>query len=227
MSQITAAQVAGMMDISLLQPQFTRADIDVLIDQAIAYKMASVCAKGYDVAYCAKRLQGTGVKVGGSAAFPHGNSTTKMKVEEAIANIDDGAEELDTVLPIGLVRSGMYDYAKAELAAVAEACHKRGVIVKVIFENFYLTRDEIIRCCEICNAAGVDFVKTSTGYAGGGAKLEDVELMRRHAAPCIQVKAAGGIRTLDDFMAYYEAGVTRQGTRAAAEIVDEAVRRGW
>ena len=227
MSQITAAQVAGMMDISLLQPQFTRADIDVLIDQAIAYKMASVCAKGYDVAYCAKRLQGTGVKVGGSAAFPHGNSTTKMKVEEAIANIDDGAEELDTVLPIGLVRSGRYDYAKAELDAVAEACHKRGVIVKVIFENFYLTRDEIIRCCEICNAAGVDFVKTSTGYAGGGAKLEDVELMRRHAAPCIQVKAAGGIRTLDDFMAYYEAGVTRQGTRAAAEIVDEAVRRGW
>ena len=227
MSQITAAQVAGMMDISLLQPQFTRADIDVLIDQAIAYKMASVCAKGYDVAYCAKRLQGTGVKVGGSAAFPHGNSTTKMKVEEAIANIDDGAEELDTVLPLGLVRSGMYDYAKAELDAVAEACHKRGVIVKVIFENFYLTRDEIIRCCEICNAAGVDFVKTSTGYAGGGAKLEDVELMRRHAAPCIQVKAAGGIRTLDDFMAYYEAGVTRQGTRAAAEIVDEAVRRGW
>ena len=227
MSQITAAQVAGMMDISLLQPQFTRADIDVLIDQAIAYKMASVCAKGYDVAYCAKRLQGTGVKVGGSAAFPHGNSTTKMKVEEAIANIDDGAEELDTVLPIGLVRSGMYAYATAELDAGAEACHKRGVIVKVIFENFYLTRDEIIRCCEICNAAGVDFVKTSTGYAGGGAKLEDVELMRRHAAPCIQVKAAGGIRTLDDFMAYYEAGVTRQGTRAAAEIVDEAVRRGW
>lgn len=227
MSQITAAQVAGMMDISLLQPQFTRGDIDILIDQAIAYKMASVCAKGYDVAYCAKRLQGTGVKVGGSAAFPHGNSTTQVKVYEALANIDDGAEEVDTVLPIGLVRSGMYDYAKSELAAIAEACHKRGVIVKVILENFYLTPDEIIKCCEICNAAGVDFVKTSTGYAGGGAKLEDVTLMRKHSDPRIQVKAAGGIRTLDDFMSYYEAGVTRQGTRAAAEIVDEAVRRGW
>lgn len=227
MSQLTASQIAGMMDISLLQPQFTRAEIDVLIDQAIKYKMASVCAKGYDVSYCAKRLQGTGVKVGGSAAFPHGNSTTKMKVEEAIANINDGAVELDTVLPIGLVRSGMYDYAKKELEEIAEACHKRDTIVKVIFENCYLTAEEIIRCCEICNEAGVDFVKTSTGYAPGGAKLEDVKIMRQYAAPRIQVKAAGGIRTLEDFMAYYDAGVTRQGTRAAAEIVDEAVRRGW
>lgn len=227
MSQLTAAQIAGMMDISLLQPQFTRDDIDQLIDQAIKYKMASVCAKGYDVAYCAKRLQGTGVKVGGSAAFPHGNSTTKMKVAEALANIDDGAEELDTVLPIGLVRSGMYDYAKAELDAIVEACHKRNVIVKVIFENYFLTPEEIIKCCEISNAAGVDFVKTSTGYTPTGAKLEDVKLMRVHTDPKIQVKAAGGIRTLEDFMAYYEAGVTRQGTRAAAEIVDEAVRRGW
>ena len=227
MSQLTAAQIAGMMDISLLQPQFTRDDIDQLIDQAIKYKMASVCAKGYDAAYCAKRLQGTGVKVGGSAAFPHGNSTTKMKVAEALANIDDGAEELDTVLPIGLVRSGMYDYAKAELDAIVEACHKRNVIVKVIFENYFLTPEEIIKCCEISNAAGVDFVKTSTGYTPTGAKLEDVKLMRAHTDPKIQVKAAGGIRTLEDFMAYYEAGVTRQGTRAAAEIVDEAVRRGW
>lgn len=227
MSQLTSSQIAGMMDISLLQPQFTRDDIDVLIDQAIKYKMASVCAKGYDVAYCAKRLQGTGVKVGGSAAFPHGNSTTRMKVEEAIENINDGAEELDTVLPIGLVRSGMYDYAKAELDAIAEACHKRNVIVKVIFENYFLTPEEIIKCCEISNAAGVDFVKTSTGYTPTGAKLEDVKIMRAHADPHIQVKAAGGIRTLEDFMAYYDAGVTRQGTRAAAEIVDEAVRRGW
>ena len=227
MSQLTAAQIAGMMDISLLQPQFTRDDIDQLIDQAIKYKMASVCAKGYDVAYCAKRLQGTGVKVGGSAAFPHGNSTTKMKVAEALANIDDGAEELDTVLPIGLVRSGMYDYAKAELDAIVEACRKRNVIVKVIFENYFLPPEEITKCCEISNAAGVDFVKTTTGYTPTGAKLEDVKLMRAHTDPKIQVKAAGGIRTLEDFMAYYEAGVTRQGTRAAAEIVAEAVRRGW
>ena len=150
-----------------------------------------------------------------------------MKVAEALANIDDGAEELDTVLPIGLVRSGMYDYAKAELDAIVEACHKRNVIVKVIFENYFLTPEEIIKCCEISNAAGVDFVKTSTGYTPTGAKLEDVKLMRAHTDPKIQVKAAGGIRTLEDFMAYYEAGVTRQGTRAAAEIVDEAVRRGW
>ena len=189
--------------------------------------MASVCAKGYDVAYCAKKLQGTGVKVGGSAAFPHGNSTTKAKVQEALLNIEDGAEELDTVLPIGLVRSGMYDYAKKELEAIVEACHKHKVIVKVIFENFYLTPEEIIKCCEIATAAGVDFVKTSTGYTPTGAKLEDVKLMRQHAGKQVQIKAAGGIRTLEDFMAYYEAGVTRQGTRAAAEIVDEAIKRGW
>lgn len=215
------------MDISLLQPQFTREDIDRLCDQAAKYKMASVCAKGYDVAYCAKRLQGSGVKVGGSAAFPHGNSTTKMKVMEALANIDDGAEELDTVLPIGLVRSGMYGCAKAELSEIVEACHKRNVIVKVIFENCFLTPDEIIQCCEISNAAGVDFVKTSTGYAPGGATMEAVKLMREHCDPAVQVKAAGGIRALEDFVAYYEAGVTRQGTRAATEILDEAVKRGW
>lgn len=227
MNQLTSTQIAGMMDISLLQPQFTREDIDRLCDEAAKYKMASVCAKGYDVAYCAKRLQGSGVKVGGSAAFPHGNSATRIKVAEAIANIEDGAEELDTVLPIGLVRSGMYDYAKRELEAVAEACHKRNVIVKVIFENYFLTADEIIKCCEISNAAGVDFVKTSTGYTPTGAKLEDVQTMRKYADSRIQVKAAGGIRTLEDFMAYYEAGATRQGTRAATEIVDEAVKRGW
>lgn len=227
MGKLTADQVAGMMDISLLQPQFSRAEIDLLIDQAIKYKMASVCAKGYDVAYCAKRLQGTGVKVGGSAAFPHGNSTTKMKVAEAIDNIENGAVELDTVLPIGLVRSGMYDYTTKELAEIAEACHKRNTIVKVIFENYFLTDDEIKKCCEICNAAGVDFVKTSTGYTPTGAKLEQVKIMRQYANPGIQVKAAGGIRTLDDFMMYFDAGVTRQGTRAAAEIVDEAVKRGW
>ncbi len=227
MSKLTPAQVAGMMDISLLQPQFTRDDIDRLIDLAIKYKMASVCAKGYDVAYCAKRLQGTGVKVGGSAAFPHGNSTTEVKIFEALKNIEDGAEELDTVLPIGLVRSGMYDYARDELAQIAETCHKKNVIVKVIFENYFLTPQEIIKCCEISNDAGVDFVKTSTGYTPTGAKLEDVKLMRQYAKPEIQVKAAGGIRTLDDFVAYYDAGVTRQGTRAAAEIVDEAAKRGW
>ncbi|MEA5050463.1 MAG: deoxyribose-phosphate aldolase [Oscillospiraceae bacterium] len=227
MSKLTPAQIAGMMDISLLQPQFTRDEIDRMIDTAIKYKMASVCAKGYDVAYCAKRLQGSGVKVGGSAAFPHGNSTTEVKIFEALKNIEDGAEELDTVLPIGLVRSGMYDYARNEIYQIAEACHKKNVIVKVIFENYFLTQDEIIKCCEISNDAGVDFVKTSTGYTPTGAKLEDVKIMRKYAKPEIQVKAAGGIRTLDDFMAYYDAGVTRQGTRAAAEIVDEAVKRGW
>jgi len=227
MAQITHQQIAKMMDISLLQPQFTRAEIDVLIDQAIKYDMASVCAKGYDVAYCAKRLAGTDVKVGGSAAFPHGNSTTAAKLYEAQMNIDDGAQELDTVLPIGLVRSGMYEYAKDELAAIAELCHKHNVIVKVIFENYFLTPEEIKQCCLICNDAKVDFVKTSTGYTPTGAKLEDCIIMRKYADPSIEVKAAGGIRTLDDFMAYYEAGVTRQGTRAAAEIVDEAIARGW
>lgn len=227
MGKLTSAQIAGMMDISLLQPQFTRNEIDELIDMAIKYKMASVCAKGYDVAYCAKKLQGTGVKVGGIAGFPHGNSPIEVKVFEAIKNIEDGAEELDTVLPIGLIRSGMYDYALKELNAITEECHKRNVILKVIFENSFLTPDEIQKCCEICNKAGVDFVKTSTGYSAYGARLEDVVLMRKYADKNIQVKAAGGIRTLDDFMMYYDAGVTRQGTRAAAAIVDEAIKLGW
>ncbi|MBQ3274228.1 MAG: deoxyribose-phosphate aldolase [Christensenellaceae bacterium] len=227
MKQLTHQEIAKMMDISLLQPQFTREDIDKLIDLAIKYDMASVCAKGYDVAYCAKKLAGTTVKVGGSAAFPHGNSTKACKLFEAQQNIDDGAEELDTVMPIGLIRSGMYDYARDEIAALAELCHRNNVILKVIFENYFLTPDEIKECCFVCNDAKADFVKTSTGYTPTGAKLDDVIIMRKYADPSIEVKAAGGIRTLDDFMAYYEAGATRQGTRAAAEIVDEAISRGW
>jgi deoxyribose-phosphate aldolase len=226
MNSLTHEQIAGMMDISLLHPKFTRDDIDRMIDEAVRYGMASVCAKGYDVAYCAKKLQGTGVKVGGSAAFPHGNSSTRSKVYEVLANIEDGASEVDVVLPIGLVRSGMMDYAKLELSQILDAAHKNGAIVKVIFENAYLTPDEIAACCEICNAVDADFVKTSTGYAPSGAKLDDVKLMRKLAKPEIQAKAAGGIRTLDDFMAFYGAGCTRIGTSSATAIVDEAAKRG-
>lgn len=227
MKQIKSSEIAAMMDISLLHPKFSRPDIDAMIDIAIQYKMASVCAKGYDVKYCADRLKGTSVKVGGSAGFPHGNGTTESKVLEARQNILDGAEELDTVLPIGLVRSGLWQYALNEMKEMTKICHDNGVILKVIFENAYLTQEEIIRCCEISNEAGIDFAKTSTGYAPTGATLEDCILMRKHCAPNVQIKAAGGIRTLEDFMAYYEAGVTRQGTSTAVAIVNDAIARGW
>ncbi len=225
--KLTSTQIAKMMDISLLQPQFTRDDVDELIDQAIKYNMASVCVKGYDVAYSAKRLQGTDVLVGSTCAFPHGGAPTKAKVYEALTNIEDGAKEVDMVLPIGLIRSGLYDYAANELELMAVACHSHGAILKVIFENAYLTREEIIKCCELCNKAGADFVKTSTGYGPYGARVEDIALMREYADERVQVKAAGGIRTLEDVMKLYEAGATRIGTRGAAAIIDEASALGW
>jgi deoxyribose-phosphate aldolase len=226
MTELTAKAIAKMIDHSLLQPQMTRAEIDEGCGIAEKYDTASVCVRGYDVAYCARKLEGTGVLVCVVTGFPHGNSTTAAKVFESEDAIANGAGEVDVVLPIGLVRSGMYDYAREELTAVGKVCAKHGVPLKVIFENAYLSREEIARCAQICDALDVAFVKTSTGYAPSGAKAEDVKLMRENAKASVRIKAAGGIRTLDQLLELYALGVTRFGTRSTAEIMAEAVKRG-
>lgn len=223
--RFTAEHIAGMIDHSLLQPQMTRADIEEGCRIAEQYKTASVCVRGYDTAYCAKRLAGTGVKVASVVGFPHGNSSIDVKVFETNRCIEDGADEIDLVLPIGILRSGDLDYVEKELAEVLEACRANSVLLKVIFENSYLTDKEIIQCCEISSRVGVDFVKTSTGYAPVGATEEHIRLMRANTPEHIEIKAAGGIRTLDDFLRFYQAGATRQGTRSTVEIVEEAQRR--
>jgi deoxyribose-phosphate aldolase len=204
----------------------TRADIDEGCEIAAKYDTATVCVRGYDVAYCAEKLKGTDVKVCVVTGFPHGNSTTAAKVFESRDAIANGAREVDVVIPIGLVRSGMYGYMEEELAAVLAVCKESGVLLKVIFENAYLSKEEIARCAQVCDALGVAFVKTSTGYAPSGANVEDVKIMRKNAKDSIKIKAAGGIRTLDQLLELYEAGVTRFGTRSTAEIMTEAINRG-
>ncbi|MDR3551727.1 MAG: deoxyribose-phosphate aldolase [Clostridia bacterium] len=215
-----------MIDHSLLQPQMTRDEIEEGCSIAEAYHTASVCVRGYDVEYCAKRLQGTDVMVSAVTGFPHGNCTIDDKVYESEKAIANGANEIDMVMAIGMVRSGEYDYESREVEAVLNVCRKHNAALKVIFENAYLSSTQIVACCRICDALNVDFVKTSTGYAPSGAKLEDVRLMRASVKPTIQIKAAGGIRTLDEFLEFFNAGVTRQGTRSTEAIVKEAVRRG-
>lgn len=225
MTQLTVRQVAGLIDHSLLQPQMTRADIDEGIEIALKYGAATVCVRGFDTAYCAERLAGSEVGIATVTGFPHGNATVESKVFETKDAIEKGATEIDVVIAIGLARSGMWDYIADEIRQVNEACN--GVPLKVIFENAYLTNEEIVKLCEICAEIGVAFVKTSTGYAPSGATMEDLKLMRENTPQPIEVKAAGGVRTIDDMLAMYEMGITRFGTRSTADLVAQAVDRGW
>jgi deoxyribose-phosphate aldolase len=166
-------------------------------------------------------LEGTDVKVGTVIGFPHGSSTTATKVFEAQRALDDGAVELDMVIDIGALRSGRDDDVRADIAAVVEVGHEAGAIVKVILENAYLTDDEKVRGSRLTEAAGADFVKTSTGFAPGGATHEDLALMRRTVSPRVQVKAAGGVRTLDALIDVMNLGVTRVGATATKTIIDD------
>jgi len=226
MAALSAKTIAKMIDHSLLQPQMTRAEIDEGCEIALKYETASVCVRGYDVAYCARKLEGTSVLVCVVVGFPHGNSTTAVKVFETEDAIVNGAREVDVVIPIGLVRSGMFDCMKEELEAVQRVCANNKVPLKVIFEIAYLSKAEIARCAQVCSELDVAFVKTSTGYAPSGATAEDVKIMRENIKDSIQIKAAGGIRTLDQLLELYDLGVTRFGTRSTADIMAEAVKRG-
>ncbi len=226
MDKLSSKQIAKMIDHALLKPQMDRKEVKEGCETALKYQTASVCVKPNDVAFCAKILQGSGVLVGTVTGFPHGNSVTAAKVLEAETAIKEGAEEIDVVLPIGLVKSGEFAYVQNEVEAMKNVCHKNKALLKVIFENCYLTKEEIIICCEICNAVSVDFVKTSTGFGSYGARVEDIRLMREHTDLSIKIKASGGIRTLDDFLSFYEAGAQRQGASSTEDIMEEAIKRG-
>jgi deoxyribose-phosphate aldolase len=188
---------------------------------AAAYDVASVCCRPADVTRAAAILRGTDVKVGTTIGFPHGNHVTAVKVAEAHQALADGATELDMVLLIGALRSGRDAEVEADIAAVVQVAHDAGAIVKVIFENAYLTDDEKVRACRLTEAAGGDFVKTSTGFAPSGATLDDLRLMRANTSPHIQVKAAGGVRTLDALLEVMAVGVTRCGATATAAMLDD------
>lgn len=221
---ITYEQLAKTIDHSLLRPELTQADVIAGCDLAARYHVASVCVKPCHVPLAIKQLASSDVKVGTVIGFPHGGHTTFVKVAEAKDAMANGAEELDMVLNIGELRSGNYDFVSKDIRAVVFAAHGRA-LVKVIFENAYLNDEQKKMACQLSEQAGADFVKTSTGFAPGGATLEDVRLMRANVGPHIQVKAAGGVRTLDAALAMIDAGVTRMGATATAVILDEFKQR--
>lgn len=219
--RLSYEDVARTIDHSLLRPELDDEFIADGCRLAAKYKVASVCCRPADVERAVELLGGTGVAVGTVIGFPHGGTTTEVKVFEAEQALRAGATELDMVINIGALRSGRDAYVKDEIAAVVAVAHAAHAIVKVIFENAYLDDDQKVRGCRLAEAAGADFVKTSTGFAPTGATHEDLALMRRTVSPHVGVKAAGGVRTLDGLLAVMELGVTRIGATQTAAILDE------
>ncbi len=221
---ITYEQLAKVIDHSLLKPELTEAEVVAGCELAKDYHVASVCARPADVKLAVRLLAGSDVRVGTVVGFPHGNSTTAIKVAEARQALEDGAVELDVVINIGALRSRKTDYVQYEIASIVQLAHAVGAIVKVILENAYLTREEKITGCKLAEAAGADFVKTSTGFAPTGATVEDIRLMRETVGPQVQVKAAHGVRTLQALLDGIDAGATRCGATATAAMLDEFKR---
>lgn len=219
--RLTYQEIAKSIDHSLLRPELDDAFITAGCRLAVQYDVASATVRPADVARAWVLLKGSTVVVGTVVGFPHGSSTTKTKVFEARLAIEAGAREVDMVIDIAGLISGRADDVRDQIAAVVDVAHKSGALVKVILENAYLSDAQKVRGCQLVEAAGADFVKTSTGFAPTGATLEDLALMRRTVSPRVQVKAAGGVRTLDALLAVLEVGVTRVGATATAAILDE------
>lgn len=232
---ISVHELAKMIDHSLLHPTMTDVDLKKGCELALRYDVATVCIKPYAVPLAANILAGSDVKVCAVAGFPHGNSHTQIIIAEALLACREGATEIDIVSNTGKVLGGDWAYVSAELKQVNDAVTREGAILKVIFENDFLKDEHIVRLCEICSEHDIAFVKTSTGYGfvkqpnGAynyqGATEPHLKLMRAHAKPSVQIKAAGGVRTLADLIKARSLGVTRIGATATAAILDEAKLR--
>ncbi len=230
MSTVSKFEIAKMIDHSLLHPTMDDQTLKEGCELARKYNVASVCIKPYAVKMAVAMLQGSDVMVGTVVGFPHGNSRIDVKVFETEKAIEDGAVEIDMVVNSGKVLSEDWDYVTDEIHSLVEVTKANGVALKVIFENDFLPKESHkIKLCKICSVLGVEFVKTSTGYgytkqADGsynykGATTEDLILMRKHSAPEVEVKAAGGVRTLEDTLKVRELGVTRIGATATEAII--------
>ena len=217
--------IAKMIDHALLTPTLTDHELEYGCHVALEYDVASVCIMPFYLKRCAEILQGSSVEASTTIGFPHGVHTTAMKVAEAERAMDDGCRELDMVVNISKVLSGDWRYVREDLKAVIEAAHARQQKVKVIFENCYLQDCHKIRLCEISAEVGADWVKTSTGFGSSGATPEDVKLMRAHSPAHLQVKAAGGIRNLDQLLAFRTLGVSRVGASKTKDILEDCRRR--
>ena len=216
-------EVAKMIDHSLLRPELTPADVEAGLAVALEYRVASVCVRPADVASVVGALRGSTVLVGTVVGFPHGSSTTATKIFETAELVSQGAEELDMVIDIGRLRAGDVAFTRNEIAAVVHAAEGRPV--KVIFENSFLTDAEKIVGYQAAEAAGAAYVKTSTGFASGGATAADIALMRRTVSPAMRVKAAGGVRTLDALLELNRLGATRFGATTTAAMLEELEER--
>ncbi len=225
MADFTYAEIAAMIDHSLLQQVLTDADLGTGCELARQYEVASICIKPYAVPMAAKILAGSRVVVGTVIGFPHGGHVTAIKKAEAERAIADGARELDMVVNIGKVLSGDWSYVASDVAAVVDLAHSRNARVKVIFENCFLNDEHKEQLCTICGEVRADWVKTSTGYGDGGATDHDLKLMCRCSPPHVQVKAAGGVRTLDRLLEVRAIGVSRVGATASVAILEECKKR--
>lgn len=216
---LSAAQMARYIDHTLLKPEATEPQIRQLCQEALTYGFASVCVNPTWVAHCAELLAGSAVKTCTVAGFPLGATLTEVKAAETAAVTRHGAQEVDMVLNVGRLKDGAYQVVYDDIAAVVAAAKPQGVIVKVIIETFLLTDAEKVAASVLTQAAGADFVKTATGFNGGGATVADVRLMRRTVGPVLGVKAAGGIRTTLDAQQMIAAGATRLGASAGVKIM--------
>jgi deoxyribose-phosphate aldolase len=221
---ITLAQFAKTIDHSLLQPQLTEAEVLAGCALAAQYHVASVCVKPYHVKLAAQALADSDVLVSTVVGFPHGSSTRETKLAEAQQALAEGAVELDMVINYGALRSGQLEYVKAEVHAICALAYAHNAKIKVIFENAYLTDEQKIAACRICDEAGADWVKTSTGFAPTGATVADIQLMRANISERVQVKAAHGVRTLAAALEMIDAGVTRIGATATATMCEDFKR---
>lgn len=206
------------IDHTLLKATATTAEIKAVCDEALKYNFASVCVNPVHVRFVSDLLRGSDVKVCTVIGFPLGANTTNLKAFEASEAVSNGAEEIDMVINVGKAKEQDYKYIENEIAAVVKA--SRGMLVKVILETCYLTDDEIFECCQAAAAANADFVKTSTGFGPGGATAHHVEVMKKSIPSSMQVKASGGIRSLDDFKVMVEAGATRIGASSGVKIME-------
>ena len=220
----TCQEIARMIDHSLLRPELTEKDVREGCEVAKKYKVATVCCRPSELALVTELLQGSEVKPSTVVGFPHGCNKTETKVFEAEQAIADGALELDMVLNIGKLLDGDYDYAKKDIKAVVDVAHSHNVAVKVIFENYYLNDEQKKVACRLAEEAGVDFVKTSTGFADGGATIEDLQLMRDNVSEKVQVKAAGGVRDLEMALKVRQVGCTRFGATRTETIMEQCYK---
>ncbi len=224
-SRMSQAELAGYIDHTLLKPEAVEAQFEQLCAEAVSYKFKSVCVNSSWVPFVAKKLRGTGIAVCSVIGFPLGGMDTRSKAFEARSAMASGATELDMVINVGALKSGNLKLVEEDIRAIKRACRSTTVL-KVILETGLLTDAEKILACEISKKAGADFVKTSTGFAGSGATVEDIALMRRIVGPAMGVKASGGIKTFDQAVALIHAGASRLGCGASVAVVTGAESKG-